>query len=75
MARNSVSAVQTHVSLAAVGSHFTMWCRLAELISRDCNQALSAVVRQLERGISEPEFVDSVMRPKRMVRSCALKPG
>ena len=46
---------------------FTMLCRLNELIPRDCNQALSGVVRQLQRGIDEPEYIAAVMRPKRMV--------
>lgn len=46
---------------------FIMLCRLNELIPRDCNQALSGVVRQLQRGIDEPEYIDGVMRPKRMV--------
>lgn len=50
-----------------------MLCRLSELVPRDCNQALSGVVRQLQRGIDEPEFVDGVMRPKRMVRSCCVQ--
>ncbi|KAL3159889.1 hypothetical protein ABBQ38_010286 [Trebouxia sp. C0009 RCD-2024] len=46
--------------------------RLSELVPRDCNQALSGVVRQLQRGIDEPEFVDGVMRPKRMFAAYVL---
>lgn len=42
-------------------------CRLNELIPRDCDHALAGVVRQLQRGIDEPDFRDGVMRPKRMV--------
>ena len=52
---------------AIIFTKLIMLCRLSELIPHDCNQALSGVVRQLQRGIDEPEFIDGVMRPKRMV--------
>ena len=45
----------------------SVWCRLNELLPHDCNQALAGAVKQLQRGIDEPEYRDGVMRIKRMV--------